>query len=381
MSASLDERLSALRLARLAVWVYDHEQRRFQWANAMAAELWRATSVEELLSRDLSDLSEGTRTRLDHYMEAIKDGREVSEDWTLYPRGVPTSMILHASRIELDDGRLAILFQATAKKEQTPASTLRGVEALHHTSLLVSLVTPEGQSLFHNPAVLRTFGDAPSILGWFQDDGAQFLQDLAAGRTYLSEEPMRTLFGERWHTLEARPTVDPVSGAPAVLLQQLDVHGRREAEELVENKSKLVDQLNHSLRLVEEQRQQILTLSAPILEIGKHTIAIALIGALGVERFDEISERLLPAIQTYSARYVILDFTGCSELLSGGAQGFERISNATVLLGALPVITGIRPSLARPLSLAGLSFSGRVVLRTLREGIEYCRSHANDPHH
>lgn len=373
MGIPLQERLSALHLSRLPVWVYDHEQGRFRWANARAAEVWRAETTDELLARDFSGITEGTRIRLDNYMNALRQGREVAEDWTLYPRGQPTTMTLHGSAITLDDGRLAILFQALSREGHIEASTVRGVEALRHASLLVSLVTPGGQTLFHNPAALRSFGDVPTIDGWFED--VQGLLARSTGEVFDGELLARTLQGERWHAVEARSTVDPVSGEPAVLLLQLDVSKRREAEDLAESQSRAVDELNTSLRLVEEQRRQILMLSAPILEVGKRMLAVALIGALGAERFDEISERLLPRIQDHRTRFIILDFTGCHGLLDGGSGGLDRLLGAIRLLGAQPILTGIGPTLARALGEAGADLSHATVLRTLREGIDHGRAH------
>ncbi len=142
---TLAERLSALRMSVIPVWVYDHDCLCFRWANPIALELWRAARLEEFLKRDLSDSSAATRTRLANYLASLRDGREVSEDWTLYPRGKPATMTLHGSGIELDDGRLAILFQATVKETPFEPSMVRGVEALRHTSLMVSLVSEQGE--------------------------------------------------------------------------------------------------------------------------------------------------------------------------------------------------------------------------------------------
>ena len=76
-------------------------------------------------------------------------------------------MVLHGSGSRLDDGRLAILFQATLKETPIEPSMIRATEALRHTTLIVSVHDEAGAVLFHNPAALRTFGDATHIHGWF----------------------------------------------------------------------------------------------------------------------------------------------------------------------------------------------------------------------
>ena len=373
---SLSERLAALGESVIPVWVYDHDALRFRWANPSALVVWRADSLEEFLSRDLSDLSASTRTRLDNYMDALRKGTRVIEDWTLYPRGKPTPMTLYGSAVELDDGRLAILFQAVVKETPIEPSMLRGVEALRHTSLMVTLASEQGDIVFQNPAALRAFGNATSIIGWFADQGKQLLATLAAEDAAQAELPVQTLTGERWHSLRASRVVDPVSGERSILVQQLDIHQQRTAENLAEARSRLIEELNRTVSLVEQQRQQILMLSAPILDVGENTLAVPLIGSLSTERLNEISERLLPAVQSQRRRFVILDLTGCSELDPGGALGLGKLNRAIELLGSRAVLTGIHPLLAQALLRASQELGQLQSLRTLRDGIEYCRTQA-----
>ena len=368
----LDERLAALRISVLPVWVYDHDCSRFRWTNARALEVWRSDSEEELLARDFSDVSAATRTRLDGYMAALRRGAEVAEDWTLYPRGKPTTMTLYGSGIELDDGRLAILFQAVLKEMQHAAAMVRGIEALRHTSLLVSLLGSDGQVLFHNPAAQRAFGDTTSIEDWFADRGQALLHAVGAGGDFDAEERVRTADGERWHAIKAHGATDPVMGERAVLLQQMDVGDRRQAEDLAATRSRLVEELNATLTTVERQRQEILGLSAPLLDVGEHTLAVPLIGDLGQGRIAELAQRLLPALQSRRARHVILDLTGCGELPTDEARSLGQLARAVELLGARPILTGIRPSLARRLIASGTDLAGLPTLATLREAIESC---------
>lgn len=41
----------------------------------------------------------------------------------------------------------------------------------------------------------------------------------------------QALSGARWHHLEARRTIDPVSGEPAILAQEQDIEARKKVEE------------------------------------------------------------------------------------------------------------------------------------------------------
>lgn len=373
----LSARLEALQESIIPVWVYDHDTFRVRWANPSALELWRATTVEELLERDLSDISPATRTRLDNYLLSLRSGQRIVEDWTLYPRGKPTPMTLHGSGVELDDGRLAILFQAVLKETPIEPSMLRGAESLRHTSLMVSLVNSRGEVVFHNPAALRTFGNAAAVDSWFADQGRAVLDVIRTGETLNTEQLVQGLGGARWHSVRVNLLTDPVSGERSALLQQLDVQERRTAEELAENRSRLIEELNRTVSLVEQQRQQILTLSAPIIDVGEQTLAVPLIGSLSTERISEIGHRLLAAVQSQRRRFVILDLTGCSELDPGGALSLSRLNQAIEFLGSRAIVTGVHPTLAQGLLQAELGLSQLQSLRTLREGIEYCRAQAS----
>ncbi|WP_437573337.1 PAS domain-containing protein [Sorangium sp. So ce887] len=374
---SFDQRLSALELSILPAWVYDHDRHRFPWANAKALQFWRALDRAELYSRDLSDLSPAVRARLDGYLRVLAEGGTVVEDWTLYPRGTPATVTLHGQPIHVDDGRLAILFQALPQASGVDASMVRGVEAVRHSSVLVSLVDRAGAVLFHNPAALRAFGDAPQIDGAFPDEGegAKVRGVIDAEAPWSGELRVLTTDGERWHQVEARPTTDPVTGARAVLVQQLDVTAQRRAEGQIEQQVRLIDQLNRSLALVEEQRRQILTLSAPILDVGRGTLAVPLIGRLDAERAGELGERLLPAIVAQRASYVVLDVTGADALDPDGAAALEQLARAIQLLGSRPILTGVRPEVARALVDVDLG-EDLLVLRSLGRGLEVSRRRA-----
>jgi anti-anti-sigma regulatory factor/PAS domain-containing protein len=357
----------------IPVWVYDHEELRFRWANQRALELWRAASLEEFLGRDVSSPSDSTRTRLDNYLLTLRGGGQVSEDWTLYPRGQPATMTLHGSGVQLDDGRLAILFQAVQKEQPIEPSMIRGVEALRHTTLMVSIADEQGAAVFHNPAALRVFGNAPSLADRFADRGAELLASVRAGEVFQRELPVQTIDGEHWHSLRATPITDPVSGTRAVLVQQLDIDKRRRAEDLAAAQSRLVEELNRTVAVVEAQRQEILMLSAPILDVAPETIAVPLIGNVTAERLLEIEQRVLPAVQSERRRFVILDLTGCGTMDQSGARSLVRFTAAVELLGSRCILTGITPSLAQALVTARLELTRLISMRSLSEGMDYCR--------
>lgn len=369
----LFDRLAGLEHSKLAVWVYDNDFAKIRWANKEALMLWKAESLKELLSRDYKDNSAATQARLDSYLRKIRDGQDVAEDWTLYPRGQPTTMTLHGSGVALDDGRTAILFQAMVKQQALDGSMVRGVEALRHTSLMVSLLDEDGGELFHNPAVLRVFAKKTRIEDWFPSEHRAILDRVAAGERYVAELPVNTVTGECWHLIEAQPATDPTTGKKSVLLQQFDISQRREAEALAERGSRLVSELRQALSLVEKQRAQILALSAPILDVGRGTLAVPIIGELTEERGSELLMRLLEEVSAQRARFVIVDLTGCANLDDQGARLLLRVTRSIELLGSRAIITGVAAALAQTIVRAGVDLSLLLTLRNLRDGLEHCR--------
>lgn len=369
----LSEKLSALEQSKLAVWVYDNDDAKIVWANPEALLLWKAQSREELYARSYKDNSPATQARLDNYLRKIRSGEEVAEDWTLYPRGKPTTMTLFGSGVALPDGRTGILFQAMVKEQALDGSMIRGVEVLRHTSLMVSLLDEQGEELFHNPTVLRMFGENTRFKSWFPTEWPAMLRAAATGERYHAELLVQTVAGERWHLVEAQGATDPLTGKRGVLLQQLDVSQRREAEQLAESKGRLVAELQTALSLVEKQRQEILSLSAPVLDVGRGTLAVPIIGELSDERGSELLHRLLEEVSSQRARFVIIDLTGCATLDDEGARLLLRVTRAIELLGSRAVITGVAADLARAMVRAGVDLTQLLTLRNLRDGLEYCR--------
>jgi rsbT co-antagonist protein RsbR len=354
--------------------VYDHGPGRFVWANDAALELWRASDREEFLSRDLSNTSDAARARIDNSLRIAEGGGTVKEDWTFYPRDVPTTVTIHSSGVRLDDGRLALLGQAIAKGCTLDPTMVRGVEAVRHSTVMVSLLEESGERLFDNPAALRAFGGSAPLEGRFADPNiaTELREAVGQGKVYTAEVEARTALGARFHLIEARSTVDPVGGGRAVLIHHTDVTERRNAEERAEAQQFMIDELGRSLALVDEQRRQILALSAPILEVGRRTLAVPLIGRFDAGRHAELSRRLLPEVVARGATCVIIDLTGAELTDAASVAPLITIVGALRMLGARAVVSGIRPDLAASLSSLELQLDDVTIARSLRQAIELC---------
>jgi hypothetical protein len=137
---------------RRPVWVFDDVRKRKLYANRAAVELWGAASLDELLARDFSDQSPAIRMRMEDIARRIEGGDVVEERWTFYPNGAPVAVQTAISRIALPDGGHAMLFEAVVIEPLVEEQ--RAIEALRHTSALVSLYDADGFRVFGNPAAL-----------------------------------------------------------------------------------------------------------------------------------------------------------------------------------------------------------------------------------
>ncbi len=368
---TVEQRLAALALTSLPMWVMDSEHGRMRWANDAAVRLFNAKSVAELLARDFSDFSEASRARMARHHAEFQAGRDVWDTWTLYPKGKPTPVRLHVSAFTLDDGRLASLCEAYLLDHGPESSQLRGIEALRHTAAMVALLTPTGEVLMENPAASRAF--LGSLLAdWFVEPAvvATVLAVPAQQEPYRAEAHVRTTAGLRWHLVDARRTLDPVTGAPAILLEQIDITSLHDAQNLIEQQHRQILELQHAAQLtIERQHEEISLLSAPIIAVGPQIAVLPIVGTCDVNRLEQIQESVLSTVATQRLKDVILDLTGALGLSLSSARKLALLVKALRLLGATPILTGIQPALARLLIEAEGFPTETLVFRDLRHAL------------
>ena len=217
------------------MWIFDIDHSRVIWANQAALEVWRAPSLHDLISRDMgADMSASVAKRLRQYQEDFeKRDATFAELWTLYPRGEPTTLRVIFSGIRLPDGRMAMFCEGLAPRMEEP-ETLRSTEALLHTSVMISLYGATGQPLYLNPAARSNTGSAGANLAqrFVDDQDRERLFSILALRGEVKfVTRVRTTSGIRWHEIDARQCSDAVTGAPAILISEVDVSDLKHTEE------------------------------------------------------------------------------------------------------------------------------------------------------
>ncbi|GKV66189.1 MULTISPECIES: STAS domain-containing protein [unclassified Sporosarcina] len=135
----------------------------------------------------------------------------------------------------------------------------------------------------------------------------------------------------------------------------------------------LKDQIKLYEKLIED-------LSAPIIpSIVPETILVPLTGALSVERFMHVQDKIVKKIGDNIVNTVVIDFTDISTLAIEENMGYELLSekideliNVLRLMGTETIFVGFSPAFAQNLILSNVSGFGKIqAFTTFRMSLQY----------
>ncbi len=223
------------RRLKVPIWVFDIDHSRIAFANESACKLWNADNEEGLRARNLGvDMSMTVAKRLRQYQTDFRvSDATFTELWTLYPNGVPKSVMVIYRGFVLPDGRMGMQCEAMAEAEDQPHN-LRSAEALLHTDVLITLFSKAGPPLYLNPAARNAFGvQVKSLAALFVDlrDFDTLLEQLDFLGEHRLVTKVRLATAERWFDLSAKACSDAATGQPAILLTAIDVTELKEARD------------------------------------------------------------------------------------------------------------------------------------------------------
>ncbi|MGM0537020.1 MAG: diguanylate cyclase [Pseudomonadota bacterium] len=246
------------------IWIFDIEQERMHYANAAAVRLWGAETPQALYARDFSaTISEATRRRLADYLPRLARGEVIDEHWSFYPGGQAISLHCRCSRYVTDEGRTVMLVEGLESDISLDASSLRALEAVRHTPMMVSVFDGQGRQLVRNPAALATRRGQTSFVACFaeRDLAEGLLQRLAGEPRITLEAIMRVDDSERWHHVDLCRATDPKTGLPMIVMGEFDITPRKTLETAqIVSKHQLevvIEGLDVGLLLEDEQRRVI----------------------------------------------------------------------------------------------------------------------------
>jgi rsbT co-antagonist protein RsbR len=99
--------------------------------------------------------------------------------------------------------------------------------------------------------------------------------------------------------------------------------------------------------VIQRQKEDMLELSTPVVQLWAGILALPLIGTLDSARTQVVMENLLQHIVTSGAEIAIIDITGVPTVDTLVAQHLLKTISAARLMGADCIISGIRPQIAQ----------------------------------
>lgn len=123
-------------------------------------------------------------------------------------------------------------------------------------------------------------------------------------------------------------------------------------------------------RVIRQQQEAIRELSTPVLQVRERLLILPIIGVLDGQRARQLTEQLLRAIRSNRAKVVVIDITGVPEIDSAVANHLVQTIEASGLMGASVIITGLSSQNALTLVTIGLDLSKVNAVGDLQGGIE-----------
>ena len=122
--------------------------------------------------------------------------------------------------------------------------------------------------------------------------------------------------------------------------------------------------------LIRRQRDEILELSTPVIQVWDRVLALPIIGTLDSNRASRLTESLLGKIADLEAEIVILDISGVPTIDTQVAQHLLKTVHAARLMGATSILSGVRPETAQAMVHLGIELGGLRSRNTLRDALQ-----------
>src|SRR5215217_2800993 len=123
-------------------------------------------------------------------------------------------------------------------------------------------------------------------------------------------------------------------------------------------------------RVIRQQQDAIRELSTPVLQVRERLLILPIIGVLDGQRAAQLTDQLLRGIRTNRAKVVVIDITGVPEIDTSVANHLVETVDASRLMGASVIITGLSSDIARTLVTIGVDLSKMNTIGDLQGGIE-----------
>ena len=334
------------------------------------AEALTGHRADEILGRPVSLLypdPNRAQEQLDEELRRAREsGRFQAEDWRLRADGSRfLAQVVVAPVTDGDSlsGYVKVLRDVTDRRADE--SMFRAL--LESAPDAMVIVSPDGKITLVNRQTEVLFG---------------FSREELVGR------PIETLVPQRLHGAHIRHR-DGFFAAPQVrpMGVDLDLFGVRkdgsefpveislspldtEAGTLVCAAVRDVTERREQAERLRRQRDEILELSTPVIQVWDKVLALPIIGTLDSGRAARLTESLLEKIAELQAEVVILDISGVPTVDTLVAQHLLKTVQAADLMGATSILSGVRPETAQAIVHLGIDLGRLRSRNTLREALQ-----------
>jgi len=123
-------------------------------------------------------------------------------------------------------------------------------------------------------------------------------------------------------------------------------------------------------RVIRQQQDSLRELSTPVLQVRERLLILPIIGVLDTQRAQQLTDQLLRGIRTHRAKVVVIDITGVPDVDETVADHLVRTVDASRLMGAGVIITGLSSEIAQTLVAIGADLGKMNTVGDLQGGIE-----------
>jgi rsbT co-antagonist protein RsbR len=123
-------------------------------------------------------------------------------------------------------------------------------------------------------------------------------------------------------------------------------------------------------RVIRQQQDAIRELSTPVLQVRERLLILPIIGVLDSQRARQLTDQLLRGIRMHRAKVVVFDITGVPEIDESVANHLVQTVDASRLMGASVIITGLSSEIAQTLVTIGVDLGKMHTIGDLQGGIE-----------
>jgi len=123
-------------------------------------------------------------------------------------------------------------------------------------------------------------------------------------------------------------------------------------------------------RIIRQQQEAIRELSTPVLQVRDRLLILPIIGVIDPHRARQLTEQLLRGIRANRAKVVVVDITGVPSVDATVANHLVQTVDASRLMGANVIVTGLSSEIAQTLVTIGVDLSKINAVGDLQGGIE-----------